>query len=714
MSSAPHNLNVGDAVVHLQHGVGRFQGLVKLDDNPNSPEFLQILYADDAKLFVPISQLELLTRYFGSDSEHLPLHKLGSHQWEKIKRKAASQIKDTAAELLQLYAKRSLQVGYAFNFDNNVYQRFCDTFAYTETEDQNLAIQAVLNDMRSAKPMDRLICGDVGFGKTEVALRAAFCAILSGKQVVILCPTTLLAHQHFETFNHRFQQQTDKKITIAKLSSISAKSKKNTQNLVEKIQNGEINIVIGTHKLLNNKIQFADLGLIIIDEEHRFGVRQKEQLKSLRANIDVLTLTATPIPRTLAMSMEGLREFSVIRTAPQQRLVIQTFIVENRNEIIKDAILRELSRNGQIYFVYNDVATIEIMRQKLTKILANTKAKILVAHGQLPKSQLEKVMQEFTTQQANILLCSTIIETGIDNPNANTIFIYRADKFGLAQLHQLRGRVGRSYHQAYAFLLIENEFSHLSKQAQERLTAIREADELGVGFSLAMQDLEIRGAGEVLGENQSGIMQEIGFSLYNKMLKKAIEFLKNNANTDANAIANANANANINNDLLNLDNYEKIVEIKLHTPTLLPENYCADIQERITLYKRLADANCEEQLFFLQDEIIDKFGKLPPPAQALIVYHKIKLLVNKLAISEVDITNNAITLKFSDASFSQNLVSMPKILGLLKTNSSQFKIIGNEINKQKLKYLCDTEQAEIFLNVNDKFLAIQNLIQKIV
>lgn len=710
MSAIHNNLNVGDAIVHLQHGVGRFQGLVKLDDKPNSPEFLQILYADNAKLFVPISQLELLTRYFGKDSEHLPLHKLGSNQWEKIKRKAAKQIRYTAAELLQLYAKRSLQVGYAFDFDTNIYQQFCDTFAYTETDDQNLAIQAVLNDMRSTKPMDRLICGDVGFGKTEVALRATFCAILSGKQVAILCPTTLLAHQHFETFSQRFQQQTIKKIAIAELSSISTKSKKNTQNLVEKIQNGEINVVIGTHKLLNNKIQFADLGLIIIDEEHRFGVRQKEQLKSLRANIDVLTLTATPIPRTLAMSMEGLREFSVIRTAPQQRLAIQTLIVENKNAIIKEAILRELSRNGQVYFVYNDVATIEIMRQKLNKILADSKAKILVAHGQLAKSQLEKVMQEFTTQQANILLCSTIIETGIDNPNANTIFIYRADKFGLAQLHQLRGRVGRSYHQAYAFLLIENEFSQLSKQAQERLTAICEADELGVGFSLAMQDLEIRGAGEVLGENQSGIMQEIGFSLYNKMLKNAIEFLKNNANTNT----NTNTNTNINNDLLNFDNYEKIIEIKLHTPTLLPENYCADIQERINLYKRLADANCEEQLFCLQDEIIDKFGKLPSSAKALIIYHKIKLLVNKLAICKVDITNNAITLEFSDSSFSQNLVSMQKILDLLKTNNSQFKIIGNEKNKQKLKYLCDTEQGEIFLNVDDKFLAIQNLIQKIV
>lgn len=706
-------LHIGDAVVHLQHGVGRFQGLVKLENNPNnlnSPEFLEILYADNAKLFVPISQLDLISRYSGADAEHTPLHKLGSNQWEKAKRKAAEQAHDTAAELLQLYAKRSVQSGHAFDFDWQIYNRFCDTFEFSETADQNQAIQAVLQDMQSAKPMDRLVCGDVGFGKTEVALRAAFCAVLAGKQVAILCPTTLLSHQHYETFWQRFNhqivtQELQLPIKIAELSSLSGNSKKENQNLVEKIQNGEIDIVIGTHKLISSKINFKNLGLIIIDEEHRFGVRQKEQLKALRANVDVLTLTATPIPRTLAMSMEGLRDFSVIATAPQKRLAIKTFVLQSNSEIIKEAILRELKRGGQIYFVYNDVASMDLMLNKLNKILEDTAAKILMAHGQMPKSQLESVMREFTNQRCNVLLCSTIIETGLDNPHANTIIIYKADKFGMAQLHQLRGRVGRSYHQAYAYLFIENEFKHLTKQAQSRLEAIQQSDDLGAGFYLAMHDLEIRGAGEVLGDNQSGAMQEIGFSLYTKMLKKAVDYLQNNGE--------------VNGDLLNIYSYENVTEINLHTPTLLPENYCEDIHERLTLYKRLSDANSEDELILLQEEFIDRFGKLPPAAQALIIYHKIKLLVSKLKINKIDITNNAITLQFTNDSFAENSVlSMPKIIQLLQAKNSQFKILNdsksNKNSSQKLKYFCDVNQGEILLNVYDKFLAIQNLIKKII
>ena len=706
-------LHIGDAVVHLQHGVGRFQGLVKLENNPNnlnSPEFLEILYADNAKLFVPISQLDLISRYSGADAEHTPLHKLGSNQWEKAKRKAAEQAHDTAAELLQLYAKRSVQSGHAFDFDWQIYNRFCDTFEFSETADQNQAIQAVLQDMQSPKPMDRLVCGDVGFGKTEVALRAAFCAVLAGKQVAILCPTTLLSHQHYETFWQRFHhqivtQELQLPIKIAELSSLSSNSKKETQNLVEKIQNGEIDIVIGTHKLISSKINFKNLGLIIIDEEHRFGVRQKEQLKALRANVDVLTLTATPIPRTLAMSMEGLRDFSVIATAPQKRLAIKTFVLQSNSEIIREAILRELKRGGQIYFVYNDVASMDLMLHKLNKILEDTAAKILIAHGQMPKSQLESVMRDFTNQRGNVLLCSTIIETGLDNPHANTIIIYKADKFGMAQLHQLRGRVGRSYHQAYAYLFIENEFKHLTKQAQSRLEAIQQSDDLGAGFYLAMHDLEIRGAGEVLGDNQSGAMQEIGFSLYTKMLKKAVDYLQNNGE--------------VNGDLLNIYSYENVTEINLHTPTLLPENYCGDIHERLTLYKRLSDANSEEELILLQEEFIDRFGKLPPAAQALIIYHKIKLLVSKLKINKIDITNNAITLQFTNDSFAENsILSMPKIIQLLQAKNSQFKILNdsksNKNSSQKLKYFCDVNQGEILLNVYDKFLAIQNLIKKII
>ncbi|MBI3284556.1 MAG: transcription-repair coupling factor, partial [Burkholderiales bacterium] len=496
-------LKIGDPVVHSNHGIGRYMGLISMDLGEGETEFLHLEYAKDTKLYVPVAQLHVISRYSGASPEDAPLHTLGSGQWEKAKRKAAQQIRDTAAELLNLYARRAARLGHAFEYSAHDYEAFADSFGFEETADQAAAISAVIADMTSGKPMDRLICGDVGFGKTEVALRAAFVAVMGGKQVAILAPTTLLAEQHAQTFADRFANWP---VRIAELSRF--RSGKEITQAIKGMQDGTLDIVIGTHKLLSGDVKFSRLGLVIIDEEHRFGVRQKEALKALRAEVDVLTLTATPIPRTLGMALEGLRDFSVIATAPQKRLAIKTFVRSENDSVIREACLRELKRGGQVYFLHNEVETIQNRKAMLEALLPE--ARIVVAHGQMHERELEKVMRDFVAQRHNILLCTTIIETGIDVPTANTILMHRADKFGLAQLHQLRGRVGRSHHQAYAYLLV-NDAQSLSKQANRRLEAIQQMEELGSGFYLAMHDLEIRGAGEVLGDSQSDEMHEIGF-----------------------------------------------------------------------------------------------------------------------------------------------------------------------------------------------------------
>jgi transcription-repair coupling factor (superfamily II helicase) len=619
-------LRIGDPVVHAQHGIGRYLGLINLDLGEGETEFLHLEYAGADKLYVPVAQLHLIGRYSGVAPEQAPLHKLGSGDWDRAKRKAALQIRDTAAELLNLYARRATRQGHQFEVKQHDLEAFADGFGFEETTDQAAAIRAVVEDMRSGKPMDRLICGDVGFGKTEVALRAAFVAVCGGKQVAILTPTTLLAEQHFETFSDRFAQIADDwPIRIAQLSRFRT-AKEQTQS-VKALADGSVDIAIGTHKLLQREIKFRRLGLVIIDEEHRFGVRQKEVLKALRAEVDVLTLTATPIPRTLAMSLEGLRDFSVIATAPQRRLAIKTFVSRASPGVIREAVLRELKRGGQIYFLHNEVQTIENMHLKLAQLLPE--ARIVVAHGQMRERELERAMREFHQQRYNLLLCTTIIETGIDIPTANTMLINRADKFGLAQLHQLRGRVGRSHHQAYAYLLIHAEEA-LSAPAKKRLEAIQMMEELGSGFFLAMHDLEIRGAGEVLGESQSGEMQEIGFNLYADMLNHAVHSLKAGKEPDLSqplAIT---------------------TEINLHLPALLPSDYCSDVHERLTLYKRLANCDTAEALDMMQEELIDRFGAAPEPAQALIESHRLRIAARALGVVRIDAGGEAIQLHFVD------------------------------------------------------------------
>ena len=613
-------VKIGDPVVHEQHGIGRYLGLQSMNLGEGETEFLTLEYAGSDKLYVPVSNLHLIGRYSGAAPEQAPLHTLGSGQWEKAKRKAAAQVRDTAAELLNLYAQRALRVGHAFELKQHDYEAFAETFPFEETQDQASAINATLEDLKSGKPMDRLVCGDVGFGKTEVALRAAFVAVADGKQVAVLVPTTLLAEQHFNTFSDRFA---DWPVKIAELSRF--RSGPEQAEALKGIAEGRIDIAIGTHKLLQGNIDFKNLGLVIIDEEHRFGVRQKERLKALRAEVDVLTLTATPIPRTLAMSLEGLRDFSVIATAPQRRLAIKTFVSRYSKALIREAVLRELKRGGLVYYLHNEVDTIGQVEEMLAKLVPE--ARIRVAHGQMRERELEHVMRDFYQQRFNLLLCTTIIETGIDVPTANTIIINRADRFGLAQLHQLRGRVGRSHHQAYAYLMLPEEGS-VTAQAKKRLEAIQMMEELGSGFFLAMHDLEIRGAGEVLGESQSGEMQEVGFNLYCSMLDAAVKALKQGKEPDLAAPLGITT------------------EINLHVPALLPNDYVADVHERLVLYKRFANCDDEDALGLLREELVDRFGPLPEQARALLDSHRLRILGKPLGIARVDATDIALQLQF--------------------------------------------------------------------
>jgi transcription-repair coupling factor (superfamily II helicase) len=657
-------LKIGEPVVHEQHGIGRYMGLQEMSFEEGKSEFLVLEYEGGDKLYVPVSQLGMIGRYSGAQPEEAPLHKLGSGQWDKAKARAARQVRDTAAELLALYAKRAARHGHAFGIRQHDLEAFADGFGFEETPDQAAAIEAVIADMAAGKPMDRLVCGDVGFGKTEVALRAAFAAVADSKQVVILCPTTLLAEQHFQTFSDRFA---DWPIRIAELSRF--RSSKESTEIIKKLESGEIDIVIGTHKLLSKDVKLKRLGLVIIDEEHRFGVRQKEALKRLRAEVDVLTLTATPIPRTLAMSLEGIRDFSVIATAPQKRLAIKTFVAPWSEGLIREAVMRELRRGGQVYFLHNEVDSIERMRERLGKLLPE--ARIAVAHGQMRERDLERVMRDFTAQRFNVLLCSTIIETGIDIPTANTMVINRADRFGLAQLHQLRGRVGRSHHQAYAYLLTPPEDA-LNKNAIKRLEAIQMMEELGSGFYLAMHDLEIRGAGEILGEQQSGEIQEVGFSLYARMLDRAVRALKAGRAPDFD------------------QTMDLATEVNLHVPALLPATYCSDVHERLSLYKRLADADSREALERLHEELVDRFGELPEAARALIECHRVRIAARPLGVARVDATHEAVQLQF----VKNPPLDGAKVIDFIRKKGRQARLTGPEKLRVEAKLPAWQERAQ--------------------
>lgn len=608
-------LTEGAPIVHEDHGVGRYRGLIAMDVGGMPGEFLEIEYAKGDRLYVPVAQLHLISRYSGASPETAPLHSLGGEQWSKAKRKAADKVRDVAAELLEIQARRQARAGLALQVDRAMYEPFAAGFPFEETPDQLAAIDATLRDLASSQPMDRVVCGDVGFGKTEVAVRAAFAAASAGKQVAVLVPTTLLAEQHYRNFRDRFA---DYPLKVEVLSRF--KTSKEIKAELEKVAAGTIDVIVGTHRLLQPDVKFKDLGMVIVDEEQRFGVRQKEALKALRANVHLLTLTATPIPRTLNMAMAGLRDLSIIATPPPNRLAVQTFITQWDDALLREAFQRELARGGQLYFLHNDVESIGRMQRELSELVPE--ARIGIAHGQMPERELEKVMLDFQKQRFNVLLSTTIIESGIDIPNANTIIINRADRFGLAQLHQLRGRVGRSHHRAYAYLITPDRRA-ITPDAEKRLEAIASMDELGAGFTLATHDLEIRGAGELLGEDQSGQMAEVGFSLYTELLERAVRSIKQGKLPD-------------------LDAGEEVrgAEVELHVPALIPEDYLPDVHTRLTLYKRISSARDSDALRELQVEMIDRFGLLPDAAKHLFAIAELKLKANTLGIRKLDLGEN--------------------------------------------------------------------------
>ncbi len=608
-------LSEGAPIVHEDHGVGRYRGLVVLQAGGTPGEYLEIEYAKGDRLYVPVAQLHLISRYSGASVETAPLHSLGGEAWTKAKKKAAEKVRDVAAELLEIQARRQARAGLALALDRPMYEPFAAGFPFEETPDQHHAIESVLRDLQSSQPMDRVVCGDVGFGKTEVAVRAAFAAASAGKQVAVLVPTTLLAEQHYRNFRDRFA---DWPLKVEVLSRF--KTAKEIKAELEKLAEGRIDVIVGTHRLLQPDVKFKDLGLVIVDEEQRFGVRQKEALKALRANVHLLTLTATPIPRTLNMAMAGLRDLSIIATPPANRMAVQTFVTPWDAAMLKEAFQRELSRGGQVYFLHNDVESIGRMQRDLQELVPE--ARIGIAHGQMPERELEQVMLDFQKQRFNVLLCTTIIESGIDIPNANTIVINRADKFGLAQLHQLRGRVGRSHHRSYAYLVVPDKRS-ITADAQRRLEAIASMDELGAGFTLATHDLEIRGAGELLGEDQSGQMAEIGFSLYTELLERAVRSIRQGKLPDLDAGQEARG-----------------AEVELHVPALIPEDYLPDVHTRLTLYKRISNARDAEELRELQVEMIDRFGLLPDPARHLFAAAELKLVASELGIRKLELGEN--------------------------------------------------------------------------
>ena len=639
-------LREGAPVVHIDHGVGRYQGLVTMEFDGQAAEFLQLQYAEEAKLYVPVSSLHLIARYTGSDDALAPLHRLGSETWQKAKRKAAEQVRDVAAELLDIYARRAAREGYAFQDPQLDYDTFSAGFPFEETPDQQAAIEAVRADMLAPKPMDRLICGDVGFGKTEVAMRAAFIAVHSGRQVAVLVPTTLLAQQHYNSFRDRFA---DWPVRVEVMSRF--KSAKEIQAAVDQLAEGKVDILIGTHKLLQDDVKFTNLGLVIIDEEHRFGVRQKEQLKALRSEVDILTLTATPIPRTLNMAVAGMRDLSIIATPPARRLSVRTFVMEANKPTIKEALLRELLRGGQVYYLHNDVKTIEKCAADLAELVPE--ARIGIGHGQMRERELEQVMGDFYHKRFNVLVASTIIETGIDVPSANTIIIERADKFGLAQLHQLRGRVGRSHHQAYAYLLTPPR-KGMTPDAEKRLEAIANAQDLGAGFVLATHDLEIRGAGELLGDGQSGQIQAVGFTLYMEMLERAVKSIQKGEQPNLDQPLGGGP------------------EINLRIPALIPEDYLPDVHARLILYKRIANATDEDGLKELQVEMIDRFGLLPEPAKSLVRLTLLKLQAEKLGITKIDAGPQGGRIEFS----ADTSVDPMVLIKLIQSQPNRYKFEG--------------------------------------
>ncbi|MFL1406283.1 transcription-repair coupling factor [Marinobacter sp. M1N3S26] len=628
-------LRVGAPVVHIDHGVGRYQGLETITVDGDATEFLTLEYAGGSKLYVPVASLHLISRYTGSDTEHAPLHKLGTDRWSNAKQKAMEKIRDTAAELLDVYARREARKGFQFDDPKEAYRHFAAGFPFEETPDQQAAIERVIEDMTGERPMDRLVCGDVGFGKTEVAMRAAFIATWSGKQVAVLVPTTLLAQQHYESFRDRFS---DTPVTVELLSRF--RSSGQSAKAIEKIEEGKADIVIGTHKLLQGDIRFKNLGLVIIDEEHRFGVGQKEKFKALRAEVDMLTLTATPIPRTLNMAMGHLRDLSIIATPPARRLSVKTFVRQKDTAMVKEAILREILRGGQVYFLHNDVATIQKTAEDLRNLIPE--ARIGVAHGQMRERELEQIMSDFYHKRFNVLVCTTIIETGIDIPSANTIVIERADKFGLAQLHQLRGRVGRSHHQAYAYLLTPPPKA-MTADARKRLDAISEAQDLGAGFMLATHDLEIRGAGELLGDEQSGQIETIGFTLYMQLLDEAVQAIREGRTPNADLPLSHGT------------------EMNLRIPALIPDDYLPDVHNRLMLYKRLASVKSEDELKELQVEMIDRFGLLPDPAKNLVRQTSLRIGAEGLGVVKVDAGREWLKLEFGNSTTVDPLKLVQKV-----------------------------------------------------
>ncbi|MBA5761729.1 transcription-repair coupling factor [Vibrio sp. 404] len=603
-------LKAGQPVVHIDHGIGRYLGLQTLEAGGMLTEYVTLEYQNEAKLYVPVASLNLISRYSGGAEESAPLHKLGGEAWTKARRKAAEKVRDVAAELLDVYAKRELKPGYKFALDRGQYATFKSGFPFEETDDQSMAINAVMSDMCQAKAMDRLVCGDVGFGKTEVAMRAAFVATDNAKQVAVLVPTTLLAQQHFENFRDRFANLP---IRVEVLSRF--KTAKEQKVVMQDIAAGKVDLVVGTHKLLSSDIVFKDLGLLIVDEEHRFGVRQKEKMKAMRADVDILTLTATPIPRTLNMAMSGMRDLSIIATPPARRLAIKTFVRQREDAAIREAVLREVMRGGQVYFLHNQVDTIEKTAADLEKLIPE--ARITIAHGQMRERELEKVMNDFYHQRFNLLVCTTIIETGIDVPTANTIIMDRADHLGLAQLHQLRGRVGRSHHQAYAYLLTPHPKA-MTKDAIKRLDAIASLEDLGAGFTLATHDLEIRGAGELLGDEQSGQIQSIGFNLYMEMLEQAVEALKEGKEPSLDELL------------------REQTEVEMRIPALLPESYIPDVNTRLSMYKQIASVSDKDELNGLKVELIDRFGLLPDATKNLLSVAELKLSAASLKVKKIE------------------------------------------------------------------------------
>ncbi|MEH1710090.1 transcription-repair coupling factor [Acinetobacter pittii] len=668
-------LSIGAPVVHIDHGVGRYAGLITLAIEGQDYEFLQLDYAEEAKVYVPVTNLHLISRYSGGDPDLAPLHKIGTDAWSKAKRKALEQIHDVAAELLHIQARRQSKPGFGFEVDQSLYMQFASGFAYEETLDQANAIEATLYDMQQAKPMDRLVCGDVGFGKTEVAMRAAFVAVQNGKQVAVLVPTTLLAQQHYESFKDRFA---DWPVRIEVLSRFGS-NKTHTKN-IEDLAEGKVDIVVGTHKLLQENVQFKDLGLMVVDEEHRFGVRDKERIKALRADVDMLTLTATPIPRTLNMAFSGMRDLSIIATPPARRLAVKTFVQEHTEASIKEAILRELLRGGQVYFLHNEVDTIERAAENIRVLVPE--ARVAVAHGQMRERELEQVMQQFYHKEYNVLVCSTIIETGIDVPNANTILIERADKLGLAQLHQLRGRVGRSHHQAYAYLLVPS-IKHLKGDAEKRLDAIQRASTLGAGFMLATEDLEIRGAGELLGEQQSGSMQAIGYSLYMEMLEKATKAIQQGKTPNFDAPLSLTA------------------EINLHIPALIPDEYLGDVHQRLLFYKRISNTDTQEKLDNIRMELIDRFGVPPQSVKHLFSVHQIRLKAEQLGITKIDINTQGGNIEFSP----DTPVQAISIIQLMQKHPTYYRMEGG----QRLKVMVQLEEQEKRIQfINDLLAKLLN------